>query len=268
MIEALENILAGIDRVAVAVSGGVDSTTLAAVAHRRLGNGAEAWHAISPAVPPEATARVRALAARLGWVLHTVDAGEFTDEAYLANPVDRCFYCKTNLYGTIAGHTDRTIVSGANLDDLGDYRPGMNAAAEHGVRHPYVEAGIDKAGVRAIATALGLGDLASLPASPCLSSRIETGLRVDAGDLDLVHGVETLVSGWLAGQNLIPGAVRCRIRHDGIAVELDPAGLTAVSASASVRAEVIDLVGEHGHGAAVRFEPYRQGSAFLRNEPT
>ena len=267
MIEALEDILTGMGRVAVAVSGGVDSTTLAAAAHRRMDGGVEVWHAVSPAVPPEATARVRALAAREGWDLHTVDAGEFADEAYLANPVDRCFFCKTNLYGTIAGHTDRTIVSGANMDDLGDYRPGMNAAAEHGVRHPYIEAGIGKAQVRAIAAALGLGDLADLPASPCLSSRIETGLRVDPGTLDLVHGVETLVSGWLAGRDLIPGAVRCRVRHDGIAVELDPAGLSAVNGSASVRARVIDLVGEHGYGAAVRFEPYRQGSAFLKKQP-
>ncbi len=267
MIEALEDILAGIGGVAVAVSGGVDSTTLAAVAHRRLDGGAEMWHAVSPAVPAEATARVRALAAREGWDLHTVDAGEFADEDYLANPVDRCFYCKTNLYATIARHTGRTIVSGANLDDLGDYRPGMNAAADHGVRHPYVEAGIGKGCVRAIAAALGLGELARLPASPCLSSRIETGLRVDAATLDLVHGVETLVSRWLAERDLLPGAVRCRIRRDGIAVELDPAGLSAVTGSVSVRALVVELIGERGHGAAVRFEPYRQGSAFLKNQP-
>ena len=266
-LPALEGILAAIGRVAVAVSGGVDSTTLAAAAHRVLGDDAEMWHAVSPAVPPEATARVRALAGRLGWRLQTVDAGEFADEDYLANPLNRCFFCKTNLYGTIARRTGRPMVSGANTDDLGDFRPGMEAAAGHGVRHPYVEAGIDKAGVRAIAAALGLGELARLPASPCLSSRIETGLRVDAAALDLVHGVETMVSGWLAGRDVLPGAVRCRVRHDGIAVEVDDTGLAAIGDGAALRQQVVDLVCERGYGPGVRFEPYRRGSAFLKNEP-
>jgi len=266
-LKALEAVLDGIGQVAVAVSGGVDSTTLAAAAHRRLAGNVEVWHAVSPAVPPEATARVEALAQRFGWALHTVDAGEFADEEYLANPVNRCFFCKTSLYGTIAGRTGRVTVSGANTDDLGDFRPGMQAAAEHGVRHPYIEAGIGKAGVRAIAASLGLDELARLPSSPCLSSRIETGLRVDAPTLDMVHRVETLVAGWLAGNGMVPGAVRCRVRRDGIAVELDDGALGLVTASAPVRRQVVDLVGERGY-AGVRFEPYRQGSAFLKNDIT
>ena len=91
---------------------------------------------------------------------------------YLANPVDRCFFCKTNLYGCIARLTDAQILSGANLDDLQEYRPGLEAAKCHSVRHPYLEAGIDKRAVRSLARELGLGALSELPAAPCLSSRM------------------------------------------------------------------------------------------------
>ena len=130
--------------LAVAVSGGVDSLTLATFVHSAAGSRAEMFHAVSPAVPEEATERVELLAANQGWRLRIVDAGEFTDESYLANPVDRCFFCKTNLYGCIARHSDARILSGANLDDLREYRPGLEAAKRHSVRHPYLEAGIDK----------------------------------------------------------------------------------------------------------------------------
>ena len=110
--------------MAVAVSGGIDSVTLATFAHRVERSRVEVFHAVSPAVPEEATERVERLTADQGWRLRIVDAGEFTDANYLANPVDRGFFCKTNLYGCIAGHTDAQILSGANLDDLGEYRPG------------------------------------------------------------------------------------------------------------------------------------------------
>ena len=94
--------------LAVAVSGGVDSLTLATFVHRAAGSRVEMFHAVSPAVPGDATARVERLAAAQGWRLRIVDAGEFTDETYLANPIDRCFFCKTNLYGSIARHSERT----------------------------------------------------------------------------------------------------------------------------------------------------------------
>ena len=93
----------------------------------------------------------------------------------------------------------------------------MQAAAARGVRHPYVEAGIDKAGVRALAHALGLEDLAELPAAPCLSSRLATGIRVTPERLRLVHAVERLIS-----RELAPRTVRCRLFHDGVAIQLDP----------------------------------------------
>ena len=253
----LDALLTGIGEVAVAVSGGVDSMTLAVMAGRRLDARAEMVHAVSPAVPPEASARVRAYADREGWRLAIVDAGEFADSDYLANPANRCFFCKTNLYGTIAARTMATIVSGTNLDDLGDWRPGLKAAEAHGVRHPYVEAGIDKAGVRALARRLGLDDLAELPAAPCLSSRLATGIAVTAERLRLVHAVERLIS-----RELAPRTVRCRLFHDGVAIQLDPDGLNRITGSeaASLRRAIARLAG----ASAVRYEPYRMGSAFLR----
>lgn len=255
----LDAVLGEIGELAVAVSGGVDSMTLAFVAHRRLGAAAEAIHAVSPAVPPEASARVRDYAKREGWRLQVIDAGEFADPDYLRNPANRCFFCKTNLYGTIAARTSATIVSGTNLDDLGDYRPGLEAAKNHAVRHPYVEAGIDKAGVRALARRHGLEDLAELPAAPCLSSRLETGLRVSADRLRLVHGVERLV-----GEALAPKTVRCRLFHDGVVIQLDAESLAQARADSgtSLRAAVDDLLRAHGEVRPVRFEPYRMGSAF------
>ena len=260
-VSALNAVLAGIGRAAVAVSGGVDSMTLALLAGRRSGADCAMFHAVSPAVPAEATARVQEYAAREGWRLTVLDAGEFDDPAYRANPANRCFYCKTNLYGALAARTDATLLSGTNLDDLGDWRPGLKAAEEHGVRHPFVEAGIDKAQVRSIAAGLGFDDLARLPAAPCLSSRIETGLRVEADDLASVHAAER----YLARQ-LRPETVRCRRRKAGIVIELDETTLGALSASrrAALGAAVAGMFETNARTRPVSFAPYRIGSAFLR----
>jgi uncharacterized protein len=260
-IEELGRVLASIERVAVAVSGGVDSMTLAFVANELLGNDVELFHAVSPAVPPEATARTRAYAARLGWRLNVIDAGEFADPDYLENPVNRCFYCKTNLYRTIVSHTTRIIVSGTNADDLSDFRPGLTAAKNHQVRHPYVEAGIDKRFVRMIASRLGLDEVAELPASPCLSSRIETGIRVDAETLGMVHAIENMVR-----RDLDTRIVRCRVRREGLVVELDSdAYAKAQGGTHGFLKSAVETLGiSRGYVGGVRFERYRMGSAFLR----
>ncbi|MBV9785080.1 MAG: hypothetical protein JO264_14810, partial [Acidisphaera sp.] len=150
-LASIEAVLAGLDQAAIAVSGGIDSLTLSVIAHGVLGARVRMHHAVSPAVPEEATERTRALAARQGWRLEVFDAGEFADPDYRANPANRCFFCKTNLYGAIARRTEATILSGTNLDDLGEYRPGLQAARDHFVRHPFVEAGIDKPTVRRLA---------------------------------------------------------------------------------------------------------------------
>ena len=264
-VDALGAVLDRIGRAAVAVSGGVDSMTLALLAGRRQGAESAMFHAVSPAVPPEATERVRAFAAREGWQLTVLDAGEFADPAYRANPANRCFYCKTNLYGALAGRTDATLLSGTNLDDLSDWRPGLKAAEEHGVRHPFVEAGIDKAGVRAIAAALGFDDLSRLPAAPCLSSRIETGLRVEADDLASIHAAERFLARQL--RQLEPETVRCRRRKAGIVIELDAPTLDALSEGrrAALGDTVAAMFAAGDETRPVSFAPYRVGSAFLRS---
>lgn len=260
----LEAVLTGLGPVAVAVSGGVDSLTLATLAHRLAPGAALMVHAVSPAVPGEATDRVRAEAAREGWDLRVIEAGEFADPAYRANPVNRCFFCKTNLYGAVRRVTDRQILSGANRDDLGEYRPGLDAAREHGVRHPYVEAGFDKAAVRALARDLGLGAVAELPAAPCLSSRVETGIAIEPETLTFIHAVERLVGGALGAGAGARRAVRCRVRAEGVVVELDPGSLAALAAKdrETLGADIRDMAPARLAGP-VRFAPYRVGSAFL-----
>jgi uncharacterized protein len=200
---------------------------------------------------------VQAEAARQGWVLDIFDAGEFADASYRANPVNRCFFCKTNLYGAIAGRTGRRIVSGTNTDDLREYRPGLDAARAHYVRHPFVEAGIDKGGIRALAAELGFGALSALPSAPCLSSRIETGLRIEAPLLSMVHEAEKLVAGILH-----PRTVRCRVRASGVVVELDEPTLRNLG---SVEAESLrQKIAALGVVRPVTFAPYRSGSAFVQ----
>ena len=247
---------------AIAVSGGVDSMTLAFIAHRHLGAAISMFHAVSPAVPVAATKRVERYGLREAWALTVVDAGEFADERYMANPANRCFFCKTNLYGTLARKTDKQLLSGTNLDDLGDWRPGLKAAEAKAVRHPFVEAGIDKPTVRRLAAHFGLDDLADLPAAPCLSSRIETGLPIDAALLPKIDEVETMLRARLS-----PETVRCRLRRDGVVIELDQASFDRLDVSErEVLTEEIRTITK-GHAAfGIAFEPYRRGSAFLRDK--
>lgn len=247
--------------LAVAVSGGVDSVTLATFAHRAAGSRAEVFHAVSPAVPEEATERVKWLATNQGWRLRIVDAREFVDENYLANPVDRCFFCKTNLYGCIERHSDAQILSGANLDDLREYRPGLEAAKRHSVRHPYLEASVDKRAVRSLARNLGLGALSELPAAPCLSSRVESGIAIRPEILKAIHAVERNIA-----KDFPSGIVRCRVRARGVVIELDPETLRAIvgEREAEVRSQAEQIFTELAQPLDLSFEPYRNGSAFLR----
>lgn len=251
MMSGLADALSRHDALTIAVSGGVDSMTLAHVAHAVLEDRARMVHAISPAVPELATRRVREHAMRAGWRLDIVDAGEFEDPRYRANPVNRCFFCKSNLYSTIAGLTEGRIASGTNTDDLGDFRPGLEAAQHWRVVHPYVEAGLDKSAVYALARELRFGDLAALPAQPCLASRIETGIAVTSDDLAFVDLVETLVRAELG-----PSAtVRCRITHAGVIVETEAGVLPAV--------DLARVCHESGR-VYLGHRPYRRGAAFLR----
>ncbi len=258
---ALLEIMERMGNIAVAVSGGVDSMTLATVAHRGLGVRSSMYHAVSPAVPEEATRRVRDLAAAEGWKLRIVDAREFAEPQYVSNPVNRCYFCKTSLYGTIARVTSDQIVSGANLDDLNDYRPGLDAAREHGVRHPFVDAGVSKSQIRMLARELGLPEVAALPAAPCLSSRVETGIAIQTDVLQAIHLAEKVVAA-----NTSADTVRCRVRASGIIVELDAKSLADMTEALErkLRTEVIDIFKFTDVPAGMSFAAYRMGGAFLR----
>jgi len=259
MSEALQRLIRVLDAigdVGIALSGGVDSMTLAHVAHAKSKARAEMFHAVSPAVPEHATARVRAHAQHHGWSLHVVGAGEFEDPDYLKNPVNRCYFCKTNLYGRLRAATDAVICSGTNTDDLGDFRPGLAAADEKSVRHPFVEVGIDKAGIRAIAAEFGLDDIAELPAQPCLASRVETGLPILADQLTLIDRIEQQVA-----ERIGPGDIRARMTREGIRLEVPEA---QIDAATELNGTITQLVTEEGHRFA-GISPYRRGSAFLRD---
>lgn len=254
----LNSILESIGDAAIAVSGGVDSMTLAAAAHRH-GLKPSIVHGVSPAVPQAATTRVQAHAALYGWDLQVVDAGEFGDANYKSNPVNRCYFCKSNLYATIGNLARGTILSGANLDDLSDYRPGLEAAAELKVRHPFIEADMCKADVRLLARELGLGEVAELPSSPCLASRVETGIAIEAQTLRTIDATES----WLR-KHLPKATIRCRYRQSGWVIELDQQSL--------------DRFGNDGLGLALKsaipaltrggfqLGVYRRGSAFLHEQ--
>lgn len=251
-----DRIVAALDRharVAIAVSGGVDSMTLAHIAARDSRTAATMYHAASPAVPVSARERVEAHAARHGWQLVVVDAQELADPRYRANPIDRCYYCKTNLYDRIAGVTSDTIASGTNCDDLSDFRPGLRAAQERDVVHPYVEAGATKRDIYELAQALGLTDVARLPAQPCLASRVETGIAIDPSDLAFVDTVEAKLASELGDAAI----VRCRVTHRGIVIEVGDE-----SRSDDARAIGLRACADAGRTfAGVR--PYARGAAFL-----
>ncbi len=244
--------------LAVAVSGGVDSVTLAAFADELLGSrNVLMVHATSPAVPGDARQRLEELALARGWDLRCIDAGELEDPRYVENPVNRCYFCKADLYGAMRRVTDRQLVSGTNLDDLGEYRPGLVAAREAGVLHPFVEARMTKRAVRDLARSLGLAHVAELPASPCLSSRIETGIPISKSALRFVEEAEGLLRSRF-GRDAV---LRCRVRASGVVVELG-AGLAE---DAGLAGEVSALARAFGIAPAdVMFAPYVNGSAFLR----
>jgi uncharacterized protein len=264
LLPRLQQVLAQQGPLAIAVSGGVDSMTLAAIACS-INSRTEVFHALSPAVPMLATMRVREYAAQFNWQLHEIDAGEMHDPDYQRNPANRCYYCKSNLYSSIGRHTGLPIASGTNLDDLQDYRPGLLAATEQQVIHPFVDAGINKAGVRQLAGTIGLHALSELPASPCLSSRITTGIAIDADLLPLIDEAEEALRKLLdhAGRD---SAIRCRIRNTGVAIQLDSDNNLSVAQIHEVVNQVFSNTRFDHYSAHISIEPYQQGSAFIRVE--
>jgi pyridinium-3,5-biscarboxylic acid mononucleotide sulfurtransferase len=176
--EILTKTLRGYGRVAVAYSGGIDSTVVAQAAYEALGDAAIAVTAVSESLAAGELEQAQDLAQKIGIRHRVIRTEEFADPNYRRNDSDRCYFCKSELYGRLSGMLNElsveVIASGANTDDMGDYRPGLRAASEHGVRHPLQECGLSKADVRALARGWGLPTW-DKPATPCLSSRVAYG---------------------------------------------------------------------------------------------
>jgi uncharacterized protein len=180
-------------RVAVAFSGGIDSTVVAQAAYEALGDAAIAVTAVSDSLAAGELEEAVELARRIGIRHRVIRTNEFADPNYVRNDHDRCYFCKSELYGRLAGMLGElsvdVIVSGANLDDMGDYRPGLKAASEHNVRHPLQECSLSKADIRALARAWGLPTW-DKPAMPCLSSRIAYGEQASPERVRMIDQAE------------------------------------------------------------------------------
>jgi uncharacterized protein len=183
---------------AVAYSGGVDSAVVAQAAYRALGDAAIAVTGVSPSLAAGELENAAAVARQIGIRHEILETHEFDQPAYLRNAPDRCYHCKTELYSRLeellAGWNVDVIVNGANVDDAGDYRPGMTAAREHRVRSPLLECGFCKRDVREIAAAWGL-PVWDKPASPCLSSRVAYGEAVTPERLAMIDAAESFLRG-------------------------------------------------------------------------
>jgi uncharacterized protein len=241
----------------VAFSGGVDSTLLLAVAHDLLGPRAAGLLAVSDSLPAAEREDAVRLASGIGAPLHIVESREMDDPRYRANPDNRCYFCKSELFTILereAGALGFEVLAyGANRDDEGDFRPGMTAAREFGVVAPLLEAGLRKEEIRLLARRLGLPNW-DKPAKACLSSRIPHGIEVTPDKLAAVERAE-------AGLSAL-GFRQLRVRwHGEIArIELAPEEMPRL-ADPSVREMAVKAV----QGAGFRFVTidlagYRQGS--------
>ena len=194
--DELLRILSGYGSCAVAFSGGVDSAVVAKAAQLALGDAAVLVTGTSAAMADGELDAAGVLAELIGVRHVVIPTDEFANPQYVANAPDRCYHCKNELYTQVAGLAERlgvnVVVNGANADDLGDFRPGMQAASEHNVRSPLAECGFTKKDVRALAAVWEL-PVAEKPATPCLSSRVAYGQEVTPERLAMIDGAERLL---------------------------------------------------------------------------
>jgi uncharacterized protein len=205
--------------VAVAYSGGIDSTYLLKVAHDCLGKNVIALTAVSASLPADELSEAEQIAQQIGARHVRLESRETQDPRYLENTPARCYFCKTEVYAELVAyaraHEVAWVVDGSNLDDVGDHRPGRQAAREHGVRSPLLEAGLGKAEIRQLAREAGLPNW-DKPAAACLSSRIPYGTLITLEMLSQVEQAERFLHQL--------GVRQVRVRHhEGIArIEVEP----------------------------------------------
>jgi uncharacterized protein len=250
--------LRGYGRVAVAFSGGIDSTVVAQAAQLALGDRCLAVTAVSDSLAAGELEEAEALAQRIGIRHRIIRTEEFADPNYLRNHTDRCYFCKSELYGRLAGLLGEleadVIASGANADDMGDHRPGMRAAAEHDVRHPLLECGLNKAAVRNLAHAWGLPTW-DKPATPCLSSRIAYGESVTPERVRMIDQAEQ----WLRHRGL--RLLRVRYHKGDLARIEVPVEELPRLASPEIRGELVPAFRALGFQyVTVDLEGFRSGS--------
>ena len=218
-LEQLKELFTEMDQALIAYSGGVDSTLVAKIAYDMLGDRALAVTAVSPSLLPEELEDAKIQAATIGISHKIVQTQEMDNPNYTSNPVNRCYFCKSELHDTLKPLALELgypyVVDGVNADDLHDYRPGIQAAKERGARSPLAEIGVTKAEVRQISQQLGL-PWWDKPAQPCLSSRFPYGEEITIAKLQRVGRAEIYLRnlGW---QNL-----RVRSEGDTARIELSP----------------------------------------------
>src|ERR687886_2800810 len=218
-LEQLKTIFAEMERALIAYSGGVDSTLVAKVAYDVLGDRALAITAASPSLLPEELEDASIQAAAIGITHEVIETHEMDNPNYTSNPVNRCYFCKSELHDTLKPLALQRgypyVLDGVNADDLGDYRPGIQAAKERGARSPLAEIGVTKAEVRQLSKHLGL-PWWDKPAQPCLSSRFPYGEEITVGKLQRVGRAERYLR-QLGLKNL-----RVRSEGDTARIELPP----------------------------------------------
>jgi uncharacterized protein len=246
--------LSGLGSALVAYSGGVDSALLLALAVEALGDKAVAFTALSPAVAPDELEGAREVA-RLLKVRHVeVRSGELEDPRYAKNPVNRCYFCKTELYSLAEAEARALglawVVSGTNADELDDYRPGLLAADEHRIVQPLAEAGLTKAEIRALSRELGLPTW-DKPQQPCLSSRIPYGTEVTEERLTQLARSEMALRAL--------GLREFRVRYHGEIARIE-VGEGEIDRLLSVRAAASEALKAAGFKfVSLDLEPFRSG---------